>query len=34
MGEPIAGTRDQAIKFFDESKKMNKLVIGSKTWSR
>ena len=34
MGEPIAGTREQAIKLFDESKKMNKLVIGSKTWSR
>ena len=33
MGEPIAGTRDQAIKLFNETK-MNKMVIGSKTWSR
>ena len=33
MGEPIAGTRDQAIKLFDETN-MDKMVIGSKTWSR
>tara|TARA_X000001036_G_scaffold105863_1_gene98997 strand:- start:579 stop:2159 length:1581 start_codon:yes stop_codon:yes gene_type:complete len=33
MGEPIAGTRDQAIKLFNETE-INKMVIGSKTWSR
>tara|TARA_B100001057_G_C22851557_1_gene951158 strand:+ start:932 stop:2557 length:1626 start_codon:yes stop_codon:yes gene_type:complete len=33
MGEPIAGTRDQAIKLFNETK-LDKMVIGSKTWSR
>ena len=33
MGEPIAGTRDQAIKLFGETK-IDKMVIGSKTWSR
>ncbi len=33
MGEPIAGTRDQAIKLFNETK-MDKMVIGSKTWAR
>ena len=33
MGEPIAGTRDQAIKLFNETK-IDNMIIGSKTWSR
>ena len=33
MGEPIAGTRDQAIKLFHETE-IDNMVIGSKTWSR
>jgi carbamoyltransferase len=33
MGEPIAGTRDQAIKLFNETQ-IDKMVIGSKTWAR
>ena len=33
MGEPIAGTRDQAIKLFNETE-IDNMVIGSKTWSR
>ena len=33
MGEPIAGTRDQAIKLFNETE-LDNMVIGSKTWSR
>jgi carbamoyltransferase len=33
MGEPIAGKREQAIKLFNETQ-IDKMVIGSKTWSR
>ena len=34
QGGPICGTRDQAIKLFNEAKGIDKMVIGTKTWTR
>ena len=34
QGGPICGTRDQAIKLFQEAKGIDTMVIGDKTWTR
>ena len=34
QGEAICGTREQAIKLFQEAEGINKMVVGSKTWTR
>ena len=34
QGGPICGTRDQAIKLFNEVKSIDRMVIGTKTWTR
>tara|TARA_B100000941_G_scaffold106613_1_gene74561 strand:+ start:493 stop:2019 length:1527 start_codon:yes stop_codon:yes gene_type:complete len=34
QGGPICGTREQAIKLFNEAKGIDRMVIGTKTWTR
>ena len=34
QGGPICGTRDQAIKLFQEAEGIDTMVIGDKTWTR